>query len=415
MHTVEDTLEILAGIVNRQVNIRIDSSDKNLIKSFGNQVNKGLALTSRQLDLALKKIDKYRDGLAVNGVNVDSVTSGMPLRFPLREIDRTQKIFFGTDPSTGNWRIHVRFVFSRKIDEIWESVKNTLTGNVAFEKSARLVDATEMNLYKIVSVFKPLDFEIDPEVLKIYEKIEEIRENRENYEPYVDLENEQAVVKNLNSHSTELINKEFSSINSSDLLQFLDTAKDYGIFQKTSKISEKIESVTSDELTRLVVNSPDTRFRINPDKRKISEVVNTIKNLNQWPILVILEEQKDVFGQLTELHTALSPDISNNEMTVFFRLDNGQPDHDKFNQFVKDNTLNNYIDESIKVVFISKNRIPKPLFKATWKPKTAIVFSNHNYGKISAYLNDFRKVYYYNNSITLRHDRIRGGMPIAEL
>ena len=58
-HTIEDAIEILAGIRPRIINIRIDYNEKNLIKSIGRQVANGTALTDRQLDLALKKIQKY--------------------------------------------------------------------------------------------------------------------------------------------------------------------------------------------------------------------------------------------------------------------------------------------------------------------------------------------------------------------
>ncbi len=102
-------------------------------------------------------------------------------------------------------------------------------------------------------------------------------------------------------------------------------------------------------------------------------------------------------------------------MNVFFRLKNEQMGHQQFNQFVKDNHLNNYIDSTTKVVFISRNKIPKPLIKADWQPRTAIITSNHDFGKLSAYLNDFSTVYYYNNSVAMRNSRLKGADKIVQL
>ena len=44
--TVEDAIEILAGVRPRIINIRIDHNEKNLIKSIGRQVSNGLAPVS---------------------------------------------------------------------------------------------------------------------------------------------------------------------------------------------------------------------------------------------------------------------------------------------------------------------------------------------------------------------------------
>jgi hypothetical protein len=61
--TVEDAIEILAGVRPRIINIRVDHNEKTLIKSIGRQVSNGLALTDRQLELSLKKIKKYQANL----------------------------------------------------------------------------------------------------------------------------------------------------------------------------------------------------------------------------------------------------------------------------------------------------------------------------------------------------------------
>ena len=55
-HTVEDSLELLGSIVPKLVNINLDQTDKNLIKSLAKQVLAGTALTDRQLDVSIKKL-----------------------------------------------------------------------------------------------------------------------------------------------------------------------------------------------------------------------------------------------------------------------------------------------------------------------------------------------------------------------
>ena len=401
-YTVEDILEILAGIVPRAVNIRLDRSEKNLLQSLGRQVHKGLALTDRQLDLALTKIGKYRDGLVANSVDVDNILVSKPLRLPLREVDRSQRIFFGDDPVTGNQRICIRFVFSKKTDEIWNSLRNSLDGEISFDKNIKFIPATELNLYRIVETLKPNGFDVDPDIEEIYEKIDEILKNPQKFQPHVDLENEKFVLKNVTKAVSEIIDKQFSEVDENNFVDYLISLKRLEIFHKNPKISEKIKNLEFDDLTKAVLDTPFNKILLNSEKYKIDQVLQVVKNLNQWPLLIVLEEKPGLFNEVKILHDILKDMLPHDAMTVFFRLSKGQQNAEEFNQFVKDNHLNNYIDEKTKVVFITKERIPKPLLKSSWCPHTALVLSRFDYGRIGAYVSGFRTVYYYNNSIVVQ-------------
>ena len=41
----------------------------------------------------------------------------------------------------------------------------------------------------------------------------------------------------------------------------------------------------------------------------------------------------------------------------------------QFNQYVKSQGLNNIVDKNTKIVYISNNKIPKPLMKSGFRPK----------------------------------------------
>jgi hypothetical protein len=43
------------------------------------------------------------------------------------------------------------------------------------------------------------------------------------------------------------------------------------------------------------------------------------------------------------------------------------------------------------------------------------MLSNHDFGKTSAFLDDMSTVYYYNNSIVVRNNKIKGARQIAQL
>jgi len=412
--TIEDALEILGGTRLRAVNIRIDIGEVNLVRSLAKQVLRGTALTDRQLDLAIKKIEKYRQGLEQNFIRVDDLLTAKPLRMPLRQIDRTQTISLIVD-SNKKMKILIKFVFSKKFAGLWNALQEELNVVAEEKKGEKHLSFNEQDFYKIVNALQPMGFTLSPNAQMYYEKIDEISENPENYVPYVDLVDNQLVLKNVNNRCQDYLNEQFSDLKDSDFLVFLDRIKNCGISHKNPEIIEKIGQFTSNNLVKNILVSDETRFRINPQEHTQTSVFDILDELKQWPVLIIVDENKDAISMTKSLCLELMSRLAQGEVTVFFRLENGNPDNEEFNQFVKDNHLNNYIDLKTKAVFVSKNRIPKPLFTADWHPKTALVTASHEFGKTSSYLNDFASVYYYNNSVSVRHGRIKGTRSIVQL
>jgi hypothetical protein len=413
-YTIEDALETLAGTATRTVNVRLDNSDKLLVKSLSRQVKSGVALTDRQLELSITKIIKYKTGLIQNNVDVDHLVLARPLRMPIREIDRTQSIKIDNCPITNIPALAVKFVFSKKISQIWKDLTLVLTGVNHTADGVNYVSLNEMNLKKVVDELAPMDFIVDHAVMEIYEKIQEISKNPVIFAPYIDTENDHVVLRNVSNHLKVFIDKKFPQVGDDNFLAYLDTLKKCGIFQKNPEILKKIEITQSSDLTKKVILENETRVRFDPAVHDLENLVRVINDLNQWPLVVILEENS-AFSQVLRIHTVLGKFISDNEMTVFFRLDNHNKDHASLSQFVKDHQLNNYIDSNIKAVVITKNKIPKPLLKADWHPETALVLTSNDFGKTAAYLNDFSSVYYYNNSIMYKNSKTKGAKQIAEL
>lgn len=415
MMTVEDTIEILAGICPRKVNIRIDAQDMKLISSLGRQVAKKIALTDRQLDLSLKKIEKYRTGLEKCDVAVDEILTLKTLKWPLRVIDRTQSIWIENDPESKKPVIMVKYVFSKKFAEIWSKIEENLSSYSGSDKSVKRVTYTERNLYHIVKGLEPMHFTVTDEIQEICEKIEKILENPDNFAPYLDYEEGKLILKNSNARCEEVFSKKIENFSDDCFLEYVDYAKSLGISLKSQNVLKKISEITSGTLAKKVSYEFSSRYRVNPANYTMSDLVSTVNTLNQWPLVVVVEENNQVFDTVKTMVEEFSKIIPKDKMNVFFRLKNEQTDHQQFNQFVKDNHLNNYIDSTTKVVFILRTRIPKPLLKADWSPNTAIVTSTHDFGRMSAYLNDFSTVYYYNNSITMRNSRLKGADKIVQL
>lgn len=412
--TVEDAIEILAGVRPRIINIRVDHNEKTLIKSIGRQVANGLALTDRQLELSLKKIKKYQENLEKNNINVNELLLLKSLRLPLREIDRSQSIFLNVTDDKKRV-IMIKGTRAKSFQEKWPKILEKIVGDVVEQSSTKEIPCNEINIVTVVSEFLNSDFVIDQELLDVYTEIEKILENPQNFVPYIDLDNDQVVVKNVNRHCLEYIETQISEKTKSNFLSYIDKLKHCGVYHKNPKICEKITNFPLNALTKSVLTLSSSRFRISPDTYSFDDVIEVVEKLDQWPVLILVDDDAKALEQVTTVFSALSKKIPNEEITVFFRIDNGQKNADEFNQMVRDNQLNNYIGPNTKVVFIAKNKIPKPLLKADWHPNTAIMLSNHDFGKTSAFLDDMSTVYYYNNSVVVRNNRIKGARQIAQL
>ena len=208
-HTVEDAIEILAGVRPRIINIRIDHNEKNLIKSIGRQVANGLALTDRQLELSLKKIKKYQVNLEKNNINVEDLLLLKPLRLPLREIDRSQSIFL-TVTEDNKKVIFIKGTRAKTFQEKWPKIQEKIVGTILENSSTKEIACNELNIVAVVSEFLNTDFDIDQELLDVYKEIEKILENPQNFVPYIDLDNDQIVLKNVNKHCLDYIETKIS-------------------------------------------------------------------------------------------------------------------------------------------------------------------------------------------------------------
>jgi hypothetical protein len=415
MITIEDTLEILAGGTPRRINIRLDTADIRLLTSLKKQLAQKIPLTDRQLDLSLKKIEKYRENLEKCNVDVDHILTVKPLKWPLRVIDRTQSVEIETDSATNKPVIVVKYVFSKKFAEFWAKVEEHTSTYNRTDKGVKKIPYSEKCLHLVVQGLVKMNFTISSEVQEIYEKIEKVLENPENFVPYLDYAENTVVLKNLNSKCENAIVEKFGQRYKCSIFEYVDYAKSLGVTLKTQNLIKYLSENAPSVLTKKISIENSTRYRLYPEDYSLEELFSAVDTFNQWPLVIVVEENDQVLSIVSKMVNELSKIIPKEKINVFFRLKNEQPEYDKFNQFIRDNGLNNYIDSTTKVVFISRGRIPKPLLKANWKPTTAIITSNHDFGRMAAYLNDFSTVYYYNSSVSLRNSRLKGADKIVQL
>ena len=148
-------------------------------------------------------------------------------------------------------------------------------------------------------------------------------------------------------------------------------------------------------------------YESKPSVETLDQILGSLWNLDRFPMLVILSKNEPE----KQLHSMLSyyRDILNVEQqSVLFRLEDKNAG---FNQLVRDRKVNNWVDKTTKIVYISKDKLPKLLVNCEWKPTVALSFDSMLDKTTNTYVEDvcdlviFREEYL---SPFRRHSNIYG-------
>jgi hypothetical protein len=410
-NTIEYAVEVLAGTVNRKVNIRLTAKDKTVLNSIARQINSGLGLTDRQIDMILLKIEKYKSGLIANKVAVDEILSTKATRLPMREIDRSQKVLLALDEDSKRQYIIIKHQKTKDFQEAWFEVSQKIKGYVQENLSNKILALNEHNVRLVVDAFEPICFDIDQKIQEIYDEIAKIVKNPEKFEPSLKITDSTIDIENFNFKEKDKFLENFENLKSTNFLKLLSRAKNAGISLNSVDFTKNLENFGLTDipsLTKSVILEKTTKFQIDIESHTIDSVLETVNLLDQWPLVVIVDEDKECYDKVASIVDRLKTFVDLSEITVFFRLKKDTENSEKFHNYIAENHLNNYITSNTKVVFLSRSKIPKPLLKSGWHPTSAIALSNIVFGKMSVYLNDVINVYYYNDSIITKYNKVKG-------
>ena len=353
-NTVEDCLEILAGFRKESDKFSLMKEDYTIMHSIAKQVFKGTALTDRQLALMQKKLPAYKDQFD----NADIPLELVKLRKPLRSINREKYIKL-----QGN-KIKIRFPF-KKSDII---LINEISGNsdgYEHKKGSHehFFDYTEQNVLNLLDRFSNKSFKCDKELLLVYHEMKHIEMEKEKYIPGIyNME-----LKNIKDGVQSLIESDIGKLTTSTFVKYADRRFKYGLTHVDTsdpKNLEEVKSISNDIIGQV--------YESKPSVETLDQILGSLWNLDRFPMLVILSKNEPE----KQLHSMLSyyRDILNVEQqSVLFRLEDKNAG---FNQLVRDRKVNNWVDKTTKIVYISKDKLPKLLVNCEWKPTVALCFDS---------------------------------------
>ena len=113
-------------------------------------------------------------------------------------------------------------------------------------------------------------------------------------------------------------------------------------------------------------------------------------------VLPVFPKQSPI-NNLIQSFNILKNFVNPKDISVLFRLENVN-DGIAFNEFVRDNGLNNKLANNTKIVYINNKKIPKPLLKSSWRPEGVLCLdTTRNYSKVNQFEEEFDLVIQYSS------------------
>jgi hypothetical protein len=375
---IEDIVSYIGDSNNKINTACMSSRDASFLLNVVSQLKNNIALTEGQANLLIKVLNE-NIGLLYTIPYLKESLDNPQYRYSFRKLDNTKKIFL-----YNNKEIAVKFPFSRELNNKLSALK--LVSSFNKKEKLHLLAATQRNIWSLIDTFKKYDFEIDKGLLDLYSEIEWIKSHSQDYIPIM---TDNLAIKNANKNLVDY----YDANKRNELIPDLFLAKTLGI-----KFDHLLDSLINNPLTKIILQEKtDIDNRVVP----LSKLVESLIEINSWPIFVIMENNSQSHQELENMFIDFTnAEISNKQMSVLFRSSTNKD----LNEFIKNNQLNNYVDENTKIIFITQ-RIPKILLKINLQPKLILCLCKY-FPHFSArkFVNSHPNVVYYANHITMDDD-----------
>ena len=397
--TIEDCLEMIAGFASQPVHpsFIILDRDKQIITDIAKKVFKGTALTDRQYEV-VKKIFITRYKTQFKNRDIDIENSVNNLRQPIRYLDRSEyiRIENGDQYKDPIWAGHtpekviaMRFPFNMTYSKIVTDIKKSNAEPLSRFFTQRFKDVyilpyTEKVVHKLISKFKKRIKDIDKTLLDVYEQCETISKNAKDYVPGI----YNYEIKNSSPLTTQHYQDLFGEPAFENLYLYYDRKEKIGLKHFDLGEFEKSQSNLS-VLSKKILQRQWPRINLDLQKWKINQVIETILELHRLPLLVILpgQDEKQCLESLSLHHKLFKNLVADEDQSVLVRMKNNKTSGQEFNDYVKQNHLNNSLAKSTKIVYITSKKIPKPLLTSEWNPEAVLICDNtRNYSKVDSYV-----------------------------
>jgi hypothetical protein len=181
---------------------------------------------------------------------------------------------------------------------------------------------------------------------------------------------------NLDSNHVEKLHNMFGKPRENNLLFYQDRSFMYNLnvldyYKKEENLLHKIAQRSSHAVF------------VNSEIYELTDLFTSLIYLRRLPILIGLSEKNSV-NDLEEIHSNLYTLNPNLKHSVLFRYPNSDDYGKRFNDYIRNNSLNISLDKPVDVVYINidANKIPKPLFESNIQFQSVLSIQSGYTGRI---------------------------------
>lgn len=332
-----------------------------ILNSLSKQIAHNVYLTQRQADLALKIFkDNHQYFPSLTGLLENPVWS-----HEFRTIEYFKYLHLVKSSSQDRYIVELGFNHNKSLLKNLDDLKKRSLTNplIRIKNNVWQIAYSEKDLHSLVNLVSGHDFEISPEILEVYQEIDNILKTPNYDQIYIDV-NGSEYLKNSVLNDIGTLDK------TNILLEDRKIKFQYEIFdsffQKTPAVS----------LAEKIALRPTSQVYISPTDFSLTEIVNALQKLQRFPALIIFDNNTEKSMKILEkLNTALTVNNVIDPVGIYFRYDNdkeGKPFNEMVNQMAYNKPLNN----NTAIAGITNWKIPKFLLKMQWRPRSVIVMSS---------------------------------------
>ena len=373
--TCESCLSLLTGIIipkpmfpkEENFGFVLETSDAKILKSIAKQVSKGIAMTDRQYALVKRKLITYKEQFEKQNIDLESCIDN--LMYPLRDIDRSHWLRILTYKDE-DW-LAIRFPFSKKIidriNELQSLQSIPAHQKPPYKDHTHCFAFTPKNVFELVNITKKFEqkFYVHKEIKDIYKELIEYENNKDDYIPGV----YDYKIKNIPDIAIKNLESELGKCNKDNIALYFERRHLFGLKHfDMDKVNQNLMHFGS--IAQKIIKRNNATMLVSSKNVVLNDLILSIFEVERLPILVVLDN-KNAHDQLTVMHNLLKNIIKTEDMTVMFRLEGKD---NEFNKFIQKHNLNNQVAKNTKVVYISNNKLPKPLLKSGFVPKTCFSY-----------------------------------------
>jgi hypothetical protein len=366
---IEDIIDKLVGMGSWVYTARatfMQDRDFNFLTSISNQTERQTGLTEKQANLSLTILKKYSNDISKYlSKDIEYALENPQFKLPRRVINQQKRVDIVKDQNHRDKKIRISFPYDEGVIEMIKNYKNiyvktkypdryiNLSNFVDWNQDTRTWDFAllEENIAWCHENLETRGFLFDEEFSTYIENIKNIKNNIADYVPMVVFKNNQFEYHN--------IHKSMPQPTSTNLLEVLFEAKKHGISTWDENIDLALSDISINDFTRVFFKNEKSQITAKNNIYEIFDLEDVINLSNK--IAVVIPGGSELESLKIFHKFLLGMGISNEEMTVLFRLDTNAGK--MCNEYVKENGLNNQFDEKIKIIFVSI-KLPKPIISS---------------------------------------------------